>query len=244
MAQPTATRLGWAGQIALASSLLLAAGCASIKITDRDEYKGAKLARPDRILVHDFAATIDDLPAWSEAAKVHAGDPARPSAEELEIGRKLGSQMAYVLVGRIREMGLNAERVVRGSQARDGDIAIVGYLTSLDEGSGVKRVMLGFGSGAAEVTSQVEGYLATKDGMRKLGSGGATSGAGKSPGTVVPIIVTVVTKNPIGLLVTTPIKIGGEMAGKGQIEDVGEKMADKIADELEKKFQEQGWIAD
>jgi hypothetical protein len=104
--------------------------------------------------------------------------------------------------------------------------------------------MLGFGSGAAEVTSRVEGYLATKDGMRKLGSGGATSGAGKSPGTVVPIIVTVVTKNPIGLLVTTPIKVGSEMAGKGQIEDVGERMADKIADELEIKFQEQGWIAD
>jgi Domain of unknown function (DUF4410) len=244
MAQPTTTRPGWAWQIALASSLLLVAGCASIKITDRDEYKGAKLARPDQILVHDFAVTVDDLPEWSEAAKVHAGDPARPSAEELEIGRKLGSQMAHVLVGRIDEMGLNAERVVTGSEARDGDIVIVGYLTSLDEGSGVKRVLLGFGSGAAEVTSQVEGYLATNDGMRRLGSGGATSGAGKSPGAVVPIIVTIVTKNPIGLLVTTPIKVGGEMAGKGQIEDVGEKMADKIADELEIKFQQQGWIAD
>ena len=73
MAQPTATRPGWAWQIALVSSLLLVAGCASIKITDRDEYKGTKLARPDRILVHDFAATVDDLPEWSEAAKVHAG---------------------------------------------------------------------------------------------------------------------------------------------------------------------------
>lgn len=243
-AQPSATGPGRAWRIALVLSLLLVAGCASIKITDRDEYEGAKLARPDQILVHDFAVTVEDLPAWSDAAKAHADDPARPSAEEIQIGRKLGSQMAYVLVERIREMGLHAERVVRGTVTRDGDIAIVGYLTSLDEGSGVKRVMLGFGSGAAEVTSQVEGYLATEDGMRKLGSGEATSGAGKSPGAVVPIIVTVVTKNPIGLLVTTPIKVGGEMAGKGQIEDVGDHMANTIADELEKKFREQGWIAD
>jgi hypothetical protein len=244
MARQMAIRPGRAWRFAMVSTLLMMAGCASIQITDRDEYEGEKLARPGQILVHDFAATVDDLPEWSDAAKAHAGEPARPSAEEVEIGRKLGSQMAYVLVGRIREMGLNAERVVRGTQAREGDIAIVGYLTSLDEGSGVKRVMLGFGSGAAEVTSQVEGYLATNEGMRKLGSGGATSGAGKSPGTVVPILVTVVTKNPIGLLVTTPIKVGGEMAGKGQIEDVGDRMANAIADELEKKFQEQGWIAD
>lgn len=244
MTRPTATRPGWARQIALATSLLLIAGCASIKVTDRDEYEGAKLARPDQILVHDFAATVEDLPEWSDAAKTHAGDQARPSAEQLEIGRKLGSQMAYVLVERIRAMGLNAERVVRGTQTREGDLAIVGYLTSLDEGSGVKRVMLGFGSGAAEVTSQVEGYVATRDGFHKLGSGETTSGAGKSPGTVVPILVTIVTHNPIGLLVTAPIKVGGEIAGKGQIEDVGERMADKIADELEIKFREQGWIAD
>lgn len=243
MARQRAIRTEWAWRIAAISMLFLATGCASIAITDRDEYEGEKLARPGQILVHDFAVTVDDLPEWSDARKAHAGDPALPSAEEVELGRKLGSQMAFVLVGRIREMGLNGQRVVRGSQAQDGDIAIVGYLTSLDEGSGVKRVMLGFGSGAAEVTSQVEGYLATEDGMRKLGSGGATSGAGKSPGTVVPIIVTVVTKNPIGLLVTTPIKVGSEMAGKGQIEDVGERMADAIADELEKKFREQGWIA-
>lgn len=43
-------------------TLALGSGCASIKVTDRDEYQGEKLARPDQILVHDFAATAADLP--------------------------------------------------------------------------------------------------------------------------------------------------------------------------------------
>ena len=118
----------------------------------------------------------------------------------------------------------------------------VGYLTSVEEGSGFKRVMIGFGSGAAEVTSQIEGYQYTQGGFRKLGSGGTTSGPGRSPGVVVPVIVTVATANPIGLIVTLPVKVGSELSGKGTVEGVGKKMADKIADELEKKFREQGWI--
>jgi len=244
MARQMAMRPRWARQIALASSLLLVAGCASIKITDRDEYKGAKLARPDQILVHDFAATVEDLPAWSDAAKIHADNQAAATPEERAAGRELGVQMTDQLVKRIDAMGLNALRATPNLAPRVGDIVIVGSLMSVDEGSGVQRVVLGFGSGAAEVTSQVEGYLSTENGLRKLGSGTTTSGAGKSPGVVVPLIVTAVTANPIGLIVMAPVKVGSEMTGRSTVEGVGKRMADKIADELEIKFQEQGWIAD
>jgi hypothetical protein len=41
------------------------AGCASTEITERQRYEGAKLARPDRIIVHDFAATPADVHADS-----------------------------------------------------------------------------------------------------------------------------------------------------------------------------------
>ena len=226
------------------ASLALAMGCSSIKITDRDEYKGAKLARPDHILIHDFAATVEDLPAWSDVAKANADARAEATPEEIAAGRELGVQMTTELVKRIDEMGLPAERATADSHPVDGDIVIVGYLSSVEEGSGFKRVVIGFGSGAAEVTSSVEGYQATPQGMRKLGSGGATSGKGRTPGVVVPLVVTAVTANPIGLIVMAPIKIGSEISGRNTVEGVGKRMSDKIADELEIKFREQGWIAD
>lgn len=224
--------------------LVLALGCGSIKITDRDEYKGEKLARPDHILIHDFAATVDDLPDWSDAAKANSGAQATATPEEIEVGRKLGVEMTTELVKRIDEMGLPAERATADSQPGDGDLVIVGYLSSVEEGSGFKRVVIGFGSGAAEVTSSVEGYLSTPQGLRKLGSGGLTSGKGHAPGVVVPLVVTAVTANPIGLIIMAPVKIGTEVSGRDTVKGVGKRMSDKIADELEKKFREQGWIAD
>jgi len=234
-----------AGAVALwGFALWLGAGCASIKVTDRDEYEGERLARPDRIFVHDFAATAADLPAWSEAAKAHAADPVAATEEELATGRAIGVAMTAELVRRINGMGLEASRVSADASPAIGDIMIVGMLTSVDEGSGFKRVVIGFGSGAAHLTSEVEGYLATAEGPRKLGSGETSSRAGHSPGAVLPVAVTIATANPIGLIVTLPIKVGSEISGRNKAEGVGKRMAEKIADELEKKFQEQGWIED
>lgn len=225
------------------SWILLMIGCASTKISNRQEYQGEKLARPDRIHVHDFAASAADLPAWSEAAATYAGRQATASPEELAAARELGTHMTTELVSRIDAMGLEAERANGESKPSPGDLVIVGFLGSVDEGSGFKRVVVGFGSGSAEVTSHVEGYLATEDGFRKLGSGDASSGKGHAPGVVVPIAVTIATANPIGLLVMTPIKVGTEISGRNKAEGVGKRMAGSVADELEKKFREQGWLA-
>ena len=37
-------------------AFVIVAGCASTEVTERQRYEGAKLARPDRIIVHDFTA--------------------------------------------------------------------------------------------------------------------------------------------------------------------------------------------
>jgi len=222
--------------------LLLLPGCSSIKLSNRDEYRGEKLARPDRIYVHDFAATAADLPAWSEAAKTYSGQQANAAPEELSAARELGIDMTTELVARIDEMGLEAQRADGQTKPSSGDLVIVGFLGSVDEGSGFKRVVVGFGSGSANVTSHVEGYLATETGYRKLGSGDASSSKGRAPGVVVPLVVTVATANPIGLLVMAPVKIGSEVTGRNKIEGVGKRMAGEVADELEKKFKEQGWL--
>lgn len=218
-------------------------GCASTKVTDRETYQGKRLARPDRILVHDFAVTAAGLPKWSEAHDRVAA-PSKPNtAEEIETGRQLGAQVAAELVAKIREMGLPAVRAAGQPAPTNGDIALVGYFASIDEGSRMKRVVIGFGTGAAELKTQVEGYLMTESGMRKLGSGGVESGGGgKSPGVVVPLIVTVATANPIGLAVGGAVKAQGELSGRTTIEGTAKRTADAIAEELRKAFQRQGWI--
>jgi hypothetical protein len=235
--------LGAIAPFAIGLSILVAvAGCSSIRVTDQRAYEGEKLPRPDRIIVHNFAATPDDLPAWSEAAGRHA-EPATPrTAEEVETGRELGIELARELVQKIQEMGLPAVRAPGEAPPREGDIVIVGWFESIDEGSAAKRVALGFGSGAAELTTAVEGYLMTEDGLRKLGSGVAASGAEKTPGVAVPLAVTAATANPIGLVVGGAVKGGEELTGKSTVHGVARRTADTIAEKLREGFQRQGWI--
>ena len=230
--------------IAAALSLVVAlAGCASTTVSDRETYRGGKIARPKRILVHDFAATPSDLPAWSEARARHP-EPSEPrTAEELAAGRELGALVSTKLVERIREMGIPAARTAAASAPRRGDVVLVGYFESIDEGSRLKRVVIGFGSGTSELKTQVEGYLKTDLGMRKLGTGAVESGgAGKTPGVVIPIIVTVATANPIGLIVGGVVKAEGELTGRATIDGTAKRTANAIADELRVAFRRNGWI--
>ena len=164
--------------------LALLFGCTSTKMSDRDEYEGDSLPRPGRIIVYDFAATPADLPAWSRTQKL----PSAPiSQKELDAGRKLGGQVAEELVRKIKADGLTAVRSAGQGAPNLNDIVLIGYFTSVDTGSGLERVVIGFGQGAAQVNAHAEGYHMTEDGLELLGSGTVESGGGgKMPGLVVP----------------------------------------------------------
>jgi len=146
------------------------AGCASTNVTQSQDNSGERIARPNRIIVHDFAATAADIPAWSAATSQHAEPSTPQTAEAIETGRKLGAEVANRLVIEIRDMGLQAVRASGQPAPNVGDIVIIGYFESIDEGSAAKRMAIGFGSGGAELKTQVEGYLQTDQGLRKLGS--------------------------------------------------------------------------
>lgn len=219
-----------------------ALACASTQVTGRDEYQGEKLARPAHIIVYDFAATPDQIPADSAVADQVTEPATPPTEEQLEVGRKLGAEVAKNLVEEIQEMGLPAVRAADQPTSQTGDLVIRGYFLSVDEGSALKRMTIGFGSGGAELKTFVEGYVMTAQGLHRLGSGQVESGAGKLPGVAVPLVVTLATANPIGLVVGGATKAVGEVTGASTIEGSGRRTAAEIAEELKRKFQEQGWI--
>jgi hypothetical protein len=228
--------------IAAILTAVTALGCASTQITEREAYQGRRLPRPDRVFVYDFAATAADLPAFSSARDRYASPEQERTAEEIAKGRELGSRVGERLVAEIREMGLTALSARTRILPKPGDIALVGYFESIDEGSRLTRVVIGFGTGTAEMTTQVEGYRMTESGMQPLGSAELASGGNKMPGVVIPVIVTAVTANPIGLIVQSAAKAQGEISGRTTIEGTAERTADAIAEELRKVFERQGWI--
>lgn len=225
----------------LGVALSLASGCATTTMSPPPELNGARLEKPGRILVYNFVANAADLDAESAANGEYAPAP-QPSEQEIAVGRQLGASVAQHLVEEINDMGLTA---VIGNDApapQVGDIVIRGRFTSIDEGSAAKRLMIGFGSGKADLQTMVDGYVMTPRGLRRVGGGSVDSSGGKTPGLVLPILVTAATANPIGLIVGGAVKVGQEVSGNSTIEGAAKRTAKQIGERLETRFQQEGWI--
>jgi hypothetical protein len=221
---------------------LLTTGCATTTMSPQQTYGGPKLARPGRILVYSFAADASQVDAETAERSGYAA-PRRPATpEEIRIGRELGAKVAERLVDEINDMGLRAVVGDHAAPANVGDIIIQGHFASIDEGSAAKRLVVGFGSGKAELKTTVEGYVMTSKGPRRVGGGTVDSGGGKSPGLVVPLLVTAATANPIGLAVGGAVKVGQEATGSSTVEGAARRTADQISERLKSRFEQEGWI--
>jgi Domain of unknown function (DUF4410) len=226
--------------------LAMLAGCASTKVTDQTPMSAPGLARPNTIWVYDFVAAPSDMPADSSLAGEVGAPSTPPTPEELETGRKYGAMIAQELVKDIQAMGMPASEAGPGTSPQVGDAVIRGYIVSTEGGSAgstVKRMVIGFGAGTAEMDTVVEGYVMTPQGLHKLGSGTLTSAGNKSPGMVVPAAVAIATANPVGLIVVGGLKIAGAASGRSGLEGRAKATADEIAAQLKIRFQDRGWIA-
>ena len=224
-------------------ALLVIAGCASTKVTGRDELVTGRLPRPNTIWVHDFAATPADVPAESALAGQDLEHSTPQTAKEIATGRQLGAEIASQLIQQINGMGMHAERASAGTTPRINDIVIRGYLISFNEGSAEKRFAIGFGSGASDLKVAVEGFQMTAQGLRKLGSGSTDAQGAKTPGADLGVVGLLATHNPAGLIISSGMHLYGEESGSSTVKGRAKQTAKEIADVLKKRFQEQGWIS-
>ncbi|MEI6195851.1 MAG: DUF4410 domain-containing protein [Verrucomicrobiota bacterium] len=226
--------------VGLAAGLL--SGCASTKVSNREQLVNGPLPRPATIWVYDFVATPDDVPANSALAGEKDVDTTSQTAAEIAEGKKLGNLIATELVAQIRAAGMTAELGSPTTKPQVNDIMIHGYLLSVNAGSAAKRVTIGFGSGASELRTMVEGYQMTAKGERKLGSGTVEAAGGKSPGGILGVATFLATKNPAGLIISGGMHIYGEASGSSELSGRAKAIVKEIADGLKKRFQAQGWI--
>src|SRR5258705_8981545 len=109
-------------------ALVVVAGCSSTKVTSLQPYEGERLARPDRIIVHDFASSPNDIPPGSAVAGHQYAQPSTlPTAAEVNLGRQLGAEVAKDLVTEIRGMGLPAVQAGGQPGPPGGGLVVVGY---------------------------------------------------------------------------------------------------------------------
>ncbi len=224
-------------------ALAVLAGCASSDVTARRSYVAdEEMARPGRIIVHNIAATPGDVPADAAIAGHYDRRDTPQTAEEIELGRQLGARVADELVQKILAMGMPAERAGSGPAPQPGDLVIKGEFVSIDEGSRLKRMLIGFGAGAAELKTFVEGYQVTADGLRPLGSAEVEAGGGKMPGMLVPIGVGAAAGNAAtSAAISGGLNVAQEL-GPESMQAAANRTAEEIAKVLEEAFKKRGWI--
>src|SRR5277367_2853858 len=89
-------------------ALVVITGCASTKVTNREQLVTGPIPRPNTIWVYNFAATAADVPTNSSLAGEDL-DTTPQTAEEIAEGMKLGDQIATELVWQINAMGMQAQ---------------------------------------------------------------------------------------------------------------------------------------
>jgi hypothetical protein len=223
-------------------TLAVVTGCASTKVTNREILVTGHIPRPATIWIYNFAATADEVPDNSALAGEADLDTTPQTAGEIAEGMKLGNEMATELVAQINAMGMPAQMASLATKPQINDIVIRGYLLSVKEGSGVMRVVVGFGAGKSSLATMVEGFQMTAKGERKLGYGTVDAGGNKSPGMVLGVATFLATKNPAGLIINAGMQTYSVASGKGEVSARAKATADEIADVLKQRFQAQGWI--
>lgn len=214
---------------------------AGTRITNSDQIVVQEIPKPAHIWVYNFAATEADVPAESALAGQHSEHDTPQTPEQIDAGHKLGAEIAADLVKQISALGMPAARPIAGTKPQLNDLVICGSLVSVVEGSKKKRIAIGFGSGETELKAAVEEFQMTDNGLRKLGGGSTDSTGPKTPGEAVGAAGLIATHNPLGLIVSTGVKVHEHKTGSDTLEGRARDTARKIADVLKKRFQEQGW---
>jgi hypothetical protein len=223
-------------------AFLVVCACSSTSTTNRQQYQGGELARPGRILVYDFTANASGVPSESSFATSHAVSQTALTPQELELTTELGAEIAKQVTEQLRDAGLPAVLAAGQPVPQVNDVLIRGYFVSVDTGGGVRRVLIGFGSGSAELTTAVEGFQMTPLGPHLLGSGTVDSVGGKAPGVILPLAVMAASGTPVGLIVGGTLKLAGEVTGATTIEGAARRTADEISEQLIDAAERRGWL--
>src|SRR5512145_291102 len=128
----------------------LVAACGQTGIRKAALTPEKNLPRPARILVYDFAVNEQEV---KEYQGILRQQPAIKDAAERErlLAQDVKDALADELVDALRRLGFVTERAQRSIRTSGNDLVIEGQFLTVDEGSPLQRLVIGFGKGASAV---------------------------------------------------------------------------------------------
>ena len=222
---------------ALASLSILCLGCAGASF--EGFAKESPVAKPSVLLVYDFAVTPEDV-----VVDTFGSDFAPPEAlsQRRDENRTIARELSEAVVAKLREQGINAGRAESWSAVPADALLLKGQFVTINQGSRVARMTIGFGVGREELRVQVQTYQWTGVEMRRIKQAEARAHGDRMPG-VAPAVALGAATGGVALvpvIVASGLNIGQEV--KGELRPTLGRMADVLAEQMASFYRDQDWL--
>ena len=224
---------------AAVSLLVVALGCAGASSQPIRQYAAdGTLPLPPVLLVYDFAVNSQD--ALADTFGQEFTPEPEPPSKQVQEGRVVATALAEAAVAKLRERGIHAERAVRSTPIPQHALVVKGQFLTIERGSRVKRMIIGFGAGMTELRVRGQVYQMTETGLTRISEGEGRSHGDRMPGMAVPVGVGAAA----GRVVTSAVISGGLNIAQeisGELHSDVDRLAEQFAERAEDFYRRQGW---
>lgn len=236
----------WRAVPLLATAAMLGAamlaGCTTVETTY--ESTGEALPSPDMIVVYNFAGSASEVKIDSSVMGNLSGrmDETPLPDEQIQLGRKVAEALADKLVQEFQAMGMPAMRATGAMPEAERVVMIEGQFLSINQGNRGERVVIGLGAGRSSVKLNAEVYGRTREGRRLLQSLTVDAAGSMQPGMAETMGVGAAAGNlAVSAAASGAGQVGSEAFGQ-TVEADAKRGAAKLAEQIGKYFEQQGWI--
>ncbi|MEC4747283.1 DUF4410 domain-containing protein [Methylomicrobium sp. Wu6] len=219
-------------------------GCAQTNVRTSNEIANSGLPRPQQVLVYNFAVSPEDIKQnASFFAKLGRNmSDSNQTAEQIQLGREVADALATELTQKIADMGLNSRRATDNVPVAPGSVLITGHFINIDEGNRLRRNVIGLGSGQSSLDAEVRLLAPGPSGYTDLAVFEAHADSGRMPGAAVTGPAGAAAGAETAAVIGANVAIGGVKSYKSASAQQAQKMAEKIAEQLNQYFAQQGWL--
>ncbi len=221
-------------------ALLISLACASASVDSVHRYAAdRKLPRPPVLLVYDFAVSPADAVVDTYGARYATSS--KVSSKDDTKAKKLAASLSKQLVDKLNKKRIKARWAADTEGPPLNAIVLRGHFLTINEGSRLARMVIGFGAGATELRVAVQVYQAGERGLQRIVQAEASAKGNKMPGMAVPVGAGAMA----GRAATSAAISGGmnvmqEVTG-GLDSDAG-RLAGELAKRAENFYKRQGWL--
>jgi len=230
--------------LALAISI---SACAGAKVADQTQNAPAATStRPDQIVIYPFAVSANDVTLnqsiVQRAYRNVSGED--QSASQQKIATDTASNLCMSVAAKLTAKGYKAVCLQRGTPVADNNALIVdGEFTDISEGNRLRRLVVGFGSGASTLDTAVHVYQRTDSGSQQLIDFNTHADSGKMPGAVVMGPAGAAAGGSAAVVVGTNAAMGGAKSYTSATDYLADKTATQITDTINQYYAQHGWTS-